>query len=167
MNCTKTRRQLDMYMDSELSVPENMEVLEHLNLCRTCQDVFQIEEKLRSGLAALQGSGRKWDREFESGLLQQRVCLSSETAGLYPKNPAVSRRSARARGREKRRAGRNSAPLCPFSLTGIDAVPPRTTGQAAVNRGLQKMSGFAVSSRAACAARSSQAADRVRSDASQ
>ena len=42
MNCTKTRRQLDMYMDSELSVPENMEVLEHLNLCRTCQDVFQI-----------------------------------------------------------------------------------------------------------------------------
>ena len=32
---------------------------------------FQIEEKLRSGLAALQGSGRKWDREFESGLLQR------------------------------------------------------------------------------------------------
>jgi hypothetical protein len=34
---------------------------------------IQIEEKLRSGLAALQGSGRKWDREFESGLLQRRV----------------------------------------------------------------------------------------------
>jgi hypothetical protein len=32
---------------------------------------IQIEEKLRSGLAALQGSGRKWDREFESGLLQR------------------------------------------------------------------------------------------------
>src|SRR5690349_19094557 len=30
---------------------------------------IQIEEKLRSGSAALQGSGRKWDREFQSGLL--------------------------------------------------------------------------------------------------
>jgi anti-sigma factor RsiW len=50
MNCTKTLRRLDMYMDSELSVPENMEVLEHLNLCRSCQDVFQVEEKLRDTL---------------------------------------------------------------------------------------------------------------------
>jgi anti-sigma factor RsiW len=50
MNCTKARRQLDMYMDSELSVPENMEVLEHLNLCRACQEVFQVEEKLRDVL---------------------------------------------------------------------------------------------------------------------
>src|ERR1043165_2349789 len=50
MNCTKARRQLDMYMDSELSVPENMEVLEHLNLCRACQEVFQVEEKLRDTL---------------------------------------------------------------------------------------------------------------------
>jgi hypothetical protein len=33
----------------------------------------QIGEKLRSGMAAPQGSRRKWDREFESGLLQQRV----------------------------------------------------------------------------------------------
>jgi anti-sigma factor RsiW len=39
-----------MYMDSELSVPENMEVLEHLNLCRSCQEVFQVEEKLRDAL---------------------------------------------------------------------------------------------------------------------
>src|SRR5262249_8960082 len=39
-----------MYMDSELSVPENMEVLEHLNLCRACQEVFQVEEKLRDFL---------------------------------------------------------------------------------------------------------------------
>jgi hypothetical protein len=33
----------------------------------------QIGEKLRSGMAAPQGSHRKWDREFESGLLQRRV----------------------------------------------------------------------------------------------
>jgi anti-sigma factor RsiW len=39
-----------MYMDSELSVPENMEVLEHLNLCPACQEVFQVEEKLRDVL---------------------------------------------------------------------------------------------------------------------
>jgi anti-sigma factor RsiW len=50
MNCTKARRKLDMYMDSELSVPENMEVLEHLNLCRACQEVFSVEEKLRDVL---------------------------------------------------------------------------------------------------------------------
>ncbi len=50
MNCTKTLRRLDMYMDSELSVPENMEVLEHLNLCRACQEVFHVEERLRDTL---------------------------------------------------------------------------------------------------------------------
>lgn len=47
MNCIKARRRLDMYMDNELSLPENMEILEHLNLCRTCKDVYQAEEKLR------------------------------------------------------------------------------------------------------------------------
>jgi hypothetical protein len=31
----------------------------------------QIGEKLRSGMAAPQGSRRKWDREFEAGLLQR------------------------------------------------------------------------------------------------
>ncbi len=48
MNCIKARRRLDMYMDNELLLPENMEILEHLNLCRTCKDVFEAEEKLRS-----------------------------------------------------------------------------------------------------------------------
>jgi hypothetical protein len=47
MNCTKARRRLDLYMDSELSLQENMEVLEHLNLCRACQGIFQAEERLR------------------------------------------------------------------------------------------------------------------------
>src|SRR5258706_6931285 len=52
MNCTKARRRLDMYMDSELSLPENMEILEHLNICQACQGVFQAEEKLRDILKA-------------------------------------------------------------------------------------------------------------------
>src|SRR5258708_7370212 len=48
MNCIKARRRLDMYMDNALSLPENLELLEHLNLCRICKDIFGAEEKLRS-----------------------------------------------------------------------------------------------------------------------
>jgi anti-sigma factor RsiW len=52
INCIQARRRLDMYMDNELSVPENLEVLEHLNLCLACRDVFGTEERLRVILKA-------------------------------------------------------------------------------------------------------------------
>jgi hypothetical protein len=95
----------------------------------------QIEEKLRPGFAAPQGS-------VASGTVSSNpACSSSESVSAVdrralPEEPRGFAALGACTGREKRRAGRNSAPLYPFSLTGIDAVPPRTTGQAAVNRGL-------------------------------
>jgi hypothetical protein len=51
----------------------------------------QIGEKLRSGMAAPQGSRRKWDREFESALLQRGVS-NEPVPGRLPKRarPALA-----------------------------------------------------------------------------
>ena len=65
---------------------------------------------------------RKWDGEFESGFLQQPVCLSGEPR-VY-KSPALWRQSAGGSGREKDVQVANRELLGRFSLTGIDAVPP-------------------------------------------
>ena len=41
MMCHEAKRQLDLFMDGELSVADNMKVLEHLNLCRPCAGVYE------------------------------------------------------------------------------------------------------------------------------
>jgi hypothetical protein len=50
MKCHEARRALDLFMDGELSVSENMKVLEHLNLCGTCASVYEGEKALRKAL---------------------------------------------------------------------------------------------------------------------
>lgn len=57
MKCHESKRHLDLFMDGELSVPENLKVLEHLNLCRPCADVYEGEKALRALLRARVGSG--------------------------------------------------------------------------------------------------------------
>lgn len=57
MKCHESKRHLDLFMDGELSVPENLKVLEHLNLCRPCADVYEGEKSLRALLRARVGSG--------------------------------------------------------------------------------------------------------------
>jgi anti-sigma factor RsiW len=54
MKCHEAKRHLDLFMDGELSVPENLKVLEHLNLCRACASVYEGEKALRGA------SGRSW-----------------------------------------------------------------------------------------------------------
>src|SRR5579864_6962224 len=56
MKCHEAKRHLDLFMDGELSVPENLKVLEHLNLCRPCADVYEGEKALRALLRARVGS---------------------------------------------------------------------------------------------------------------
>lgn len=58
MKCHEARRHLDLFMDGELTVPENMKVLEHLNLCRPCAGVYEGEKSLRGVLRADLGSER-------------------------------------------------------------------------------------------------------------
>lgn len=50
MKCHEVRRALDPFMDDELSVPENLAVLAHLNLCAGCASVFEGESALRQAL---------------------------------------------------------------------------------------------------------------------
>src|SRR5436190_7024608 len=50
MKCPEAKRHLDLFMDGELSVPENLKVLEHLNLCRACASVYEGEKALRGAL---------------------------------------------------------------------------------------------------------------------
>ncbi|HLY10205.1 MAG TPA: zf-HC2 domain-containing protein [Planctomycetota bacterium] len=57
MKCHEAKRHLDLFMDGELSVPENLKVLEHLNLCHPCADVYEGEKALRALLRARVGSG--------------------------------------------------------------------------------------------------------------
>lgn len=56
MKCPEARRFLDPFLDGELTVPENMKVLEHLNICRACSEIFKGEEALRAKLKAELGS---------------------------------------------------------------------------------------------------------------
>jgi len=56
MKCHEAKRHLDLFMDGELSVPENLKVLEHLNLCRPCGGVYEGEKALRAQLKSQLGS---------------------------------------------------------------------------------------------------------------
>ncbi len=56
MKCHEAKRHLDLFMDGELSVPENLKVLEHLNLCRPCGGVYDGERALRARLKSQLGS---------------------------------------------------------------------------------------------------------------
>jgi anti-sigma factor (TIGR02949 family) len=58
MKCHEAKRHLDLFMDGELSVPENLKVLEHLNLCRPCSTVYGGEKALRGVLRSTAGSDR-------------------------------------------------------------------------------------------------------------
>ena len=58
MKCHEAKRHLDLFMDGELSVPENLKVLEHLNLCRPCAAVYEGERALRGALRSELGSVR-------------------------------------------------------------------------------------------------------------
>jgi hypothetical protein len=46
MNCTEAKRYLDLFLDGELTVEQNLKVLEHLNLCGCCSKVFDGEKLL-------------------------------------------------------------------------------------------------------------------------
>ncbi len=58
MKCHDANHHLDLFMDGELSVPENLKVLEHLNLCRPCAGLYEGEKALRAVLRDRVGSGK-------------------------------------------------------------------------------------------------------------
>ena len=56
MKCHEARRLLDVFHDGELSVSENMKILEHLNLCVPCAEVYEGENALRTALKGQMGA---------------------------------------------------------------------------------------------------------------
>lgn len=75
MKCHDANHHLDLFMDGELSVPENLKVLEHLNLCRPCAGLYEGEKALRATLRARVGSGRA-----PEGLAEKLAGAASEFA---------------------------------------------------------------------------------------
>ena len=73
MNCQESRKHLHPYLDSELEVPTNLQILEHLNACAACKEIFEVEErswnKVRSAL--LQESAPVAFRQAVPRLLQR------------------------------------------------------------------------------------------------
>jgi len=58
MKCHDAKHHLDLFMDGELSVPENLKVLEHLNLCRPCAGLYEGEKSLRALLRERAGADK-------------------------------------------------------------------------------------------------------------
>jgi hypothetical protein len=46
MNCQTCRQHLEPFLDDELSVNENVAVLEHVTACAACQNVFNTEKRI-------------------------------------------------------------------------------------------------------------------------
>src|SRR5579872_535835 len=86
MKCHESKRHLDLFMDGELSVQENLKVLEHLNLCRPCADVYEGEKALRALLRARLGSGAA-----PAGLADRLLAEEASAAPVAPP-PALRRR---------------------------------------------------------------------------
>lgn len=82
MKCHDAKHHLDLFMDGELSVPENLKVLEHLNLCRACVSVYEGEKALRAALRAKLGSERA-----PEGLIERlaRAQDSAAPAAVFPR----------------------------------------------------------------------------------
>ncbi len=47
MNCIETKRRLEPFLDGELEVESNLEILRHLGLCPPCSRTFEGEKRLR------------------------------------------------------------------------------------------------------------------------
>jgi anti-sigma factor (TIGR02949 family) len=81
MKCHDANHHLDLFMDGELSVPENLKVLEHLNLCRSCAGLYEGEKALRAVLRARVGSDAA-----PEGLAEKLASLATAA----PAAPAVT-----------------------------------------------------------------------------
>lgn len=51
MNCMEVRKYLYAFADGELDTPENLDVLEHLNMCPTCTQKVNVQQELKTHLA--------------------------------------------------------------------------------------------------------------------
>lgn len=105
MKCHEAKRRLDLFMDGELEVPGNMQVLEHLNLCRPCAGVFEGEQKLRTSMKSSLGALRA-------------------PAGLAPRLSASLAGTAAFPGKTSRRWGMVAAAALLITIVGSLVLSP-------------------------------------------
>src|SRR5882672_11151582 len=87
MKCHEAKRHLDLFMDGELSVPENLKVLEHVNLCRPCAGIYEGEKSLRTLLRTRVGSGTA-----PAGLAERLLTGEAPAAAVAFEAPLPRRR---------------------------------------------------------------------------
>jgi hypothetical protein len=132
MKCHEAKRHLDLFMDGELSVPENLKVLEHLNLCRACSGVYEGEKALRAALRSRLGSV-----QAPAGLAE-RLAASPEEAPV-----AAFRRSS---GRSRLLSAAAAAAFFLIALTFVLSSPvgekPQVFATEAVSKYKETREGF-------------------------
>lgn len=83
MKCPEVRRQLFLFLDNELKVKENLEILTHLDLCPQCSEHFESEKQLEDLLK------EKLTLEFDQYKLwknvQDRLHQPSSSRDLRPR----------------------------------------------------------------------------------
>jgi hypothetical protein len=82
MNCQTCRQHLEPFLDDELSVNENVSVLEHVTACAPCQEIFNAEKRI-------------W--ESVRGRLTRETCPAETGASLLDAVRAEARGSWRRR----------------------------------------------------------------------
>jgi hypothetical protein len=93
MKCIETRRDMFAFLDGEVSVERNLEVLQHVNLCPPCGRRFEAEKRFEEGL------GRTLAAEALPPGLRARLgaALERESADA-PAAPRPARRGFRFPG---------------------------------------------------------------------
>lgn len=100
MNCREVAKFIYAFADGELDTEQNLQVLEHLNVCPTCARKVNLQSELRGRLSDLE-SGVTAPASLRAGVL---AAIAAERAGTTADAPARAPRksSSPAKGGAKR-----------------------------------------------------------------
>ncbi len=96
MNCQTCRTHLDPFLDDELSVKDNVAVLEHLNACSACQAIVNSESRMWTSVRARlvkdrcpEASASRFRRELRRAIWRSRVSRWLIPAGITAAAAAI------------------------------------------------------------------------------
>lgn len=76
MNCNDAKRHLELFLDGELGVEANLEILRHLSMCPPCSRIFEGEKQLLELVRERGGGGSCCPPSLAARI---RSCLDEET----------------------------------------------------------------------------------------
>lgn len=80
MNCTEVRKYLYAFADGELDTQTNLDVLEHLNMCSSCTQKVNAQQKLKERVGVVMGD-EKSPEALRSSLGAMIAREANESAG--------------------------------------------------------------------------------------